>query len=372
MQPPHTANLPLQTSARLPAVDMLRGLALLGIGIENLFAIHSPNAVFADYAAQYPDGLNHWLITGLMILVRGKFYPIFSLVFGISFAFSLAHVGVTYFIRRLGVFFLLGLLQVFFVWTGDVLMQYAFLGLLLVLCRKIPVKILFPLSALLLLVSFLGDGFLPTNNPATAAAEVYQTGSFWKITVARGTDYAQSFFSRAAPFFYAKIFAFMLLGFALAKSGLLLKLQQKSLAVKAMAAHAALVLVIGSWFVFAGWRNQDQGTSGNWLREVLLAGYFYGLVACYALLPFLFSKVWEPLRQLGQFTLTHYLVQNVLFSILMYGYGFRLMGTLSPVNLLLLYAGVVALLWVATQVWAAKFKQGPMEALVRKLAGRKS
>ncbi|WP_192823383.1 DUF418 domain-containing protein [Rufibacter sp. LB8] len=370
MEPSHTANQLPQTGSRLPQVDMLRGFALLGIGLENIFTIHSPNEVFAQYATQYPEGLNHYLITGLMLLVRGKFYPIFSLVFGIAFAFSLAKDGPLYFTKRLGVFLALGLLQVLFVWTGDVLLQYAAMGLLLVFCRNLSVRVLLTLSALLLAFSFLGAGLFPSTTVQLMPPAIYQTGSFWEISNARITDYCQSVFTWNALLFYAKIFAFMVLGYAVAKSGFLQKLQRPSIALKTLAVQAGVVLVMVLLFHVMSWRGQENPAQ-SWLKNGFLAVYFYGFVASYSLLPFALPQILSPLQKLGQFTLTHYLLQNLVFSLLLYGYGFGLMGTLSPGQLMLVYVMLLACQVVATAVYAAYFKLGPMEYLVRKLAGWK-
>ncbi|MFC6998395.1 DUF418 domain-containing protein [Rufibacter roseus] len=367
-----SANQVSISQSRLPEIDMLRGFALLGIAVENIFAIHTPNVAFADYAALYPGGLNHWLIWGLMVLVRGKFYPIFSLVFGLAAAYSLPKYGTIYFVRRLAGLFLLGLLQVLFIWQGDVLMQYALMGALLLLCRSMPAWSLIACSAALLLFSFVGESWWPLGaGQSEAEAVVYTSGSFWDVIQVRVREYGQSLSSWQALLFYARIFAFMLLGYVVVKAELLQKLTVTYQTIKAFSVHLAVAVAIALWFVVAGWRQVGNSSEAGSSRAVLLAVYFYSFVACYSLLPILFKRLLKFLKWLGQLTLTHYITQNILFSLLMYGYGFGLYGKLAPWQLLVLYLIVITGQWAVSQWWVRRYRLGPAEALLRAIAGKK-
>lgn len=59
------------------------------------------------------------------LFVDGKFYTIFSILFGIGFAIILSCLGVTLFYRRITVLLIIGLLHLLFIWSGDILLLYA-------------------------------------------------------------------------------------------------------------------------------------------------------------------------------------------------------------------------------------------------------
>lgn len=133
---------PIGEYARADILDALRGFALLGI-----FISHVP--VFSNYsfmsreqtAALDTAGLDVPLAIAQHFLIRGKFFSLFSLLFGIGFAIQLesAHRReanfVRHFMRRLAVLFLIGLVHAF-LWYGDILKDYALLGFILIFARN--------------------------------------------------------------------------------------------------------------------------------------------------------------------------------------------------------------------------------------------
>ncbi|MEO7152516.1 MAG: DUF418 domain-containing protein, partial [Burkholderiaceae bacterium] len=138
--PPPPSAGPLGADARLPVLDILRGVALLGIFIMNM-----PS--FADSLfAQHPsDG-----VTFLRdLVIAGKFNAMFALLFGIGFALQLDRLeaarpghGARIYLRRLLVLMALGLLHASVFWSGDVLFVYSILGLGLLLLRRVPDRVL--------------------------------------------------------------------------------------------------------------------------------------------------------------------------------------------------------------------------------------
>lgn len=382
MELPQSANAPLAAPHRLSGLDLVRGFALLGIGLENLFTMHTQNAGFAEYAARYPHGFNHWLLLGLMVLIRSKFYPIFSFVFGAAAALSIPHRGKAYFLRRQGALFCLGVLQVLLVWDGDVLTQYALMGLVLLLLTRVPPPVLYGLAALLLLVSFTGQLWGPeVAEPdafAQKAASVYQSGTFGEMVQVRWQSLVQESFTWAFLLFLCRIFSFLLLGYAFVRTDGLPLWDKTTWVRRTFLLFLALVGATAAVIQVAGWRGENPlPLSQAWGKQLLLTGYFFGLVGFYLLLPLLLRQwtpvrfLLQPLNWLGQHTLTHYLGQNLLFSLLFYAYGAGLYGGLAPWQGALLYMGIIAgQLWLSAR-WVRLGKRGPVEKLLRKWAGDK-
>lgn len=166
---------PVGPSERSVVLDVLRGLALLGIALANFpeFSLYSflpPEAAEALPTAGF-DRVVRYL---QYLFVDGKFYTIFSLLFGVGFSIILANAarrgvdGFRIFYRRMAVLLLIGLLHLMFLWSGDILVLYALLGMLLPLFRNVSNRGLliwaFGLLSLPLAVDFFVkySGFSPS------------------------------------------------------------------------------------------------------------------------------------------------------------------------------------------------------------------
>ncbi|MCQ8240875.1 DUF418 domain-containing protein [Rhizosaccharibacter radicis] len=188
---PATVTSPVSGSERLQVIDVIRGFALFGVIWMNLFVTtraFMPRAVQAALPTAPLDRivgfLGEWL-------VEGKAQCLFGVLFGVGFALFTDRVlrrggdaGRIY-RRRLGFLLLLGLLQLFFLWFGDILHDYAALGFLLPLVRRWSGRALLATGLLLLLGSeFLADqlaGPLVWLDPGLPAPVSVQTshGAFW-------------------------------------------------------------------------------------------------------------------------------------------------------------------------------------------------
>ncbi|GAA3997986.1 DUF418 domain-containing protein [Sphingomonas humi] len=134
---------PIAATERHHILDALRGWALAGVLMANMavfigFEIASEPERAAGIGSQLND------IAELLIewLVVGKFYSLFSLLFGIGFAVQLNRLeqrgeGVPRYVRRLAVLFLFGCAHLFLLWLGDILALYAVMGCVLLLFRKV-------------------------------------------------------------------------------------------------------------------------------------------------------------------------------------------------------------------------------------------
>ena len=131
-------------SKRHVILDALRGFALLGICMANFpeFSLYS----FLPTEASSMMATSGWdLITKyfLSIFIDGKFYTIFSLLFGIGFSIIISNVSkrggnaFAIFYRRMFVLLIIGFLHLMYIWSGDILMLYALMGMILHLFLKV-------------------------------------------------------------------------------------------------------------------------------------------------------------------------------------------------------------------------------------------
>ena len=125
-------------SARLPAIDALRGIALFGILVVNLAAFHSgvSMAIGGGVADSATNAVILWLFTG-------KFILIFSFLFGWGVHTQAAREAFrARYLRRLLGLFLIGAVHGAFFFFGDILTTYAILGLFMLrpVLRDWPVR----------------------------------------------------------------------------------------------------------------------------------------------------------------------------------------------------------------------------------------
>ncbi len=155
----HAEFRPVAGSDRIQALDVLRGVALLGIALMNVEFFNRP---IGDLDAGLPlgaTGLDYWAGWLVQVFVRGKFWTMFSLLFGMGFAVMLARATVAGrgflwpYLRRTLALAVFGALHFIAVWTGDILFSYATGALLLVLVFAAKPQVLLWLGVLLLLLA---------------------------------------------------------------------------------------------------------------------------------------------------------------------------------------------------------------------------
>ncbi|MEG3191937.1 DUF418 domain-containing protein [Lysobacter sp. D1-1-M9] len=139
-----TILMPVAASERIEAMDVLRGFALLGILLMNTEGLSGP--LFASLSGLDPalSGADRWADGLIYLFVQGKFYPLFSLLFGMGFAVMITRAQAAgraftglYLRRTLGLL-VIGVAHAALVWSGDILTTYALLAFALLLFRDTP------------------------------------------------------------------------------------------------------------------------------------------------------------------------------------------------------------------------------------------
>ena len=155
----NTGFRPVAIRDRIQTLDVVRGLALLGIALMNVEFFNRP---IGDLDAGMPagvSGIDYWAGWFVHVFVRGKFWTMFSLLFGMGFAVMLARAeqaGRGFFVpylRRTLALAAFGALHFIFLWTGDILFSYASGAVLLMLVFYAKPQVLLWLGLLLLLAA---------------------------------------------------------------------------------------------------------------------------------------------------------------------------------------------------------------------------
>jgi uncharacterized protein len=298
---------PVGEGERIHALDVLRGIALLGILMVNMgsFKGLSTLELFprAESLAQPIDQAAFLLIHALF---TAKFYPIFAFLFGLGFALQMERLqarGVNptgIMLRRLLVLLAIGALHGLFVWTGDVLLAYALCGMLLLLFARLsPRAVLYwalglwgaqalcclSCGGLTLWWAAVGDTEGAGGDFFAAYIEqgrqAYAQPSYWVAQRFRFVEWLLMLLN--AIFFLPNVFVMFLLGLYFGKQGVFGQL----------AAHRRLMGVLGgvgipvgvvlnalyAWGLLSALRNENELQSYGWLTlgivfgPVLAVGY---------------------------------------------------------------------------------------------------
>ena len=202
---------PIDAAQRIQALDVVRGFALLGIFLMNIEWFGRPLQEMGSGIDPAATGLDHAAAWAVHVLVAGKFWVLFSLLFGMGFAVMSSRGGHgaqfrSRYVRRCLVLLAFGLLHALLLWPGDILHAYAVTGLLLLAFGEVSnrARLLLGIGLYAGLASMIvvGGGLMslvpPGETPgfetmavemesaAAAAREVYAHGSYFQVVFQRG------------------------------------------------------------------------------------------------------------------------------------------------------------------------------------------
>ena len=145
---------------RYPAMDMVRGFALLGILLMNIVSFGLPIPAYANpvYAGPVSTAdMAAWFLAAT--LADGRMRALFAMLFGASMLIVAERLGVAAHLRRMLVLAMTGLLHALFVWHGDILLPYALLGLLLFPATRVSAHGLGLMAAIAITLQAMVQGF---------------------------------------------------------------------------------------------------------------------------------------------------------------------------------------------------------------------
>ena len=394
--PTMTSAAPVKDADRIQVMDVLRGFALLGIFLMNIefFSI-----TLYEYGGGVPPGQGLDTVAGLFVylLVQGKFWVLFSLLFGMGFALmrerarAAGRPFVGLYLRRTFLLMLFGALHITLMWPGDILFAYSLAALLLLALmalRGTPALVVGALLYALMAGMMLGFGALMMAMPesimgpvqqemvryaeeAARAAAVYREGGFAEVTTQRIEDYGFLLFN-AVLFQLPMMLGVFLVGSWLvgtgkladpaAHRGFFVKLAVFGLALGG--AGIAGSAAIGTHFdlveQFAeSWTALGLQSLGN----LPMALGYLGLVVLATTGPA--SRWFALLAPAGRMALTNYLMQSLICSFVFFGYGLAQFGEWGRATQVGFVFAVFAAQVAFSHWWMARFRMGPLEWLWR-------
>ncbi len=391
---------PISSKERIQVIDILRGIALLGIlfvnvhEISNSWYVTEVTGSAIDRFAQY--------ITDTFFL--NKFYTLFSFLFGLGMAIQMIRAeqkGVSFirlYSKRLFWLLVFGLVHAIFIWDGDILATYALIGIFLLLLRNLNPKMLIILAVILVVAQTgvnvanmdIGDDVWGTSEYQGYKVEqneeinFFRNATYAEITQNRlenTLDVEDPWLNLLAPFYVLfeglDILGAFLFGLAVGKLGWFTEIESKLPLWKKLFYWAfpigLAINMVGGYLTYLGLVNiYDAGLYeiGMVLLQfgapALVLGYISGVV--------LLSRKTRSVgifASAGKMALSVYLTQSIILTLIFYSYGLGLFNTIGIAAAQLLALTIFALQVLISILWMRNFRFGPFEWLWRSLTYRK-
>jgi uncharacterized protein len=346
------------------------------------------------------DQVTHFLVH---FFVEGKFYSIFSLLFGFGFALQIARAQerddprASLFKRRLFWLLVIGLLHAYLLWAGDILSVYAVMGFVLILFRRKTDGSLLKWALVLLAIPILTYilfyilfvAFVPAKAVASfeagkidfwnEAVRKVQQSSYLQIVTDFNLNYIVGrylglFFDMRLP----KLLAMFLLGFYAYRRGFFQNLSKHQSFIRRVLVYGLILGLVGN-VAFAALAGKEAVFPPTPAGIAGVVSYAFGVPALALFFIALVATLWQKavwrrllafLAPVGRMALTNYLLQTVICVLIFYGYGFGQFGRVGARTATLIALAIFLFQILVSALWLKIFSYGPMEWVWRQLTYR--
>lgn len=396
---------------RVVSLDLIRGIAVLGILAVNIAGFAGPSAsTLTPHVPHAASALDEAAFAAVFVLFEGKMRALFTILFGASLLLFVDRAeangrdGDLLQLRRLGWLLLFGLLHYFLFWWGDILFIYAVAGILALFMRGLPPWPML-LGAILAFLCWHSAGLIGSLPDLRAEEHVRLA----MASAAEGKNHAQflaAFTERAVdelaeyrlgfgdqigiklserPFWLiettwpnlGETLPLVLIGMVLLRSGFFAGTWPRRPMVMLAAACGtiglALTLAMLGWLWERHFPPRAMSIALLYATALphLLMALSYAALLVLAAPRLARTRIGRRLIAAGRMAFTNYIATTVLMTAIFYGWGLGLVGTVGHAG----QVGFVLLGWVLmlgwSQPWLAHFRQGPLEWLWRSLTERR-
>lgn len=378
---------------RLDIVDALRGFALLAIVVLHSmeqYNICLPPAGQPEWLNALDRGVGEFIF----LLMAGKAYATFSLLFGFSFFIQLNNErerGGDFRLRfawRMILLFLFSQFHALF-YNGDILFLYSVVGLLLIPVCRLNSRVVFVIALCCLLLpwewgraicAMFDSSYIPRADEYITFRKmvepVMQNGNFMELLVSNITN--GQLYNNYWQVEHGRIFqsaGLFMMGMLLGRGKYFIPGDQSRRMWKKLLVWSAIGL-IPVWIVkdsldewLAAWNISGAGVPLETVfltwSNLLMAGI---MVSAFVLLWFRTGGlgIQRFIIPFGRMSLTNYIVQSIIGVFLFYGYGLALYRICGMTASMFIGLGIVGALLLASRWWLKTHRQGPLEALWKK------
>ncbi len=392
---------PIDPQKRVISLDILRGLAVLGILLMSIQSFAMPPSAYLNPTSfENLEGINFYVWLLSHVFANEKFLAILAMLFGASIILisqkakkeHLRSGNLQY--RRLFWLLIIGVFHAYLLWYGDLLVAFSICGFFMFAFRSKSKAYLFRAGIIFLVLGSVLKLLLAYSIP------FWESGQFMKLeeevwrpsaaTISNQIDHYTSSWERQmlirvpealnmqTKVFLSEIFwkvsGLILLGMAFYKKGALTAKQSKKYLSK-MAIYGigiGLPMVIGGVILdfHYGWDfelSYFYFSQFNYWGSVLLAIGYCGIIALICKISTR-SIIAKSLSYVGRMSLSNYLFQSIICSFIFYGHGLSLYGDLDRSA----QAVAVLVIWIFqiafSTIWLSYFQYGPFEWIWRSLS----
>jgi uncharacterized protein len=385
----------LPVRERIQALDIVRGVAVAGILLANVLVFFGLTFLPPDRAAAFPTvAADRVALLIEHVFVEGKFYSVFSLLFGIGFGLQLARGGdaaLPRFKRRLRILLAIGAVHAFLIWAGDILILYALLGFTMpwfarksnrellrwtVILLAIPTTLyVIALAVSLAVGSGTGQASPGSGMPPSILAifERFGTGGIKDAFISNLVFFAGRWADLIFTVRFPKVLGMFVLGLWTVRTGLALSpSSHRETLVRWSILGWSIGLpanIIATW-AFESWPYIPPsvgGLLGVSMQAVGVPMLAIGYAASVALLVVDGRRFIAVLAPVGRMALTNYLMHSVICVVLSYGFGFGLWWRIGASRAMAIALAIIVVQIPLSAWWLSRFRFGPVEWIWRRL-----
>lgn len=390
---------PVQFNERIKSLDILRGIAILGILVMNIQSFSMPEAAYINPLV-YGDlqGINKWTWIFSHLFADQKFMTIFSLLFGAGIILitdkAVTKTGKSAGLHYKRTFWLLviGLLHAHFIWYGDILVAYALCASFVYIFRKMKPKTLSIIGVLLLSVHTFIYGFFGMGLEYMPPEVIQDISSSWKPSsemiqaeiAARTGNLYQQLNANSSAALEMETFVFfinflwragglMLIGMAFYKWGILSADRSRSFYLKGFLISSVIgfpIVILGIIKNFeANWSFEYSmflGSQFNYWGSLFVSFAYICLIMLFCKSTS-FTNFKARFAAIGQMALTNYITQSIICAFIFFGIGLGLFGEVERTVQIIIVMGIWLLQFAWSKPYLSHYKFGPLEWVWRSL-----
>ena len=383
---------PTTPKERIEMVDALRGFALTGVCLANLGMFSFYSYLSNEQKADLPLPVVNSIISYLIyFFVDQKFWTLFSIMFGFGASIFISRAneahknGKILYARRLMILLVFGLFHHIFLWNGDILVDYALAGFLLLLfCKKTSASLavwgIILGTFVTMGIKILQMKLLPHTQEQILKLDpmimnAYSSDSYSRIITANLADLKMYYIY----VFYALLASLgrFMVGFWIGQSGRINNIEKYTVFLKKALRVCALVGFPVMTLITINKILLDLGILApefNWkfIKYLLLIGsmpigIFYAIKFSLLYQNIKWKKRLSVFKEMGRMAFTNYLMQTVLNIFIFNGIGFGLAGKTGPSIYILWFIVLIAGQIIFSRWWLTRYRFGPVEWLWRSL-----
>lgn len=384
---------PVTRADRIDSLDVLRGVAVLGILVMNIIGFSQIGNAYMvpDLVEGGVDGANGTIYFLQRLFADQKFMSLFSMMFGAGVLLSTRRAeeagrAAAYHYARTGSLLVLGMIHAYFIWYGDILVLYALCGAVVFFFRKLQPNMLIVWAAIFFalsgLMTFAVGGSMAFAEsmgksvpdligvtPADITAEIAAYRGSYLDEVRWRAGEMPIMQVMMVVVFGPRVLGLMLMGMALLKLGLF----DARTPVRRFMPLLGIGLAVGVPIsLLDAWQSLKHADDVGWMFSAAIQWNYWGsafLALAYIPLIMFACKtggaLLAPLAAVGRMALTNYLAQSLIATAFFYAGSRFQTWERKELAWFVLAVWMVQLVW--SPLWLAVFRFGPAEWLWRSI-----